>query len=242
MSALSGQVAVVTGAGSGIGRAIALALAREQATVALLGRTAGKLAAVAREASVDADRMICLPVDLDVDEAVQTVARTVALHCGRVDILVHCAAVFGMGRLEDTPPAEFDRLYRTNTRAPLVLTQALLPLLRQAQGQVVFVNSSAGLTAGAAWGAYSASKAALKMVADSLRAEVNAEGVRVLSVYPGRTAGPMQASVHQLEGKPYVADRLIQPEDIAAVVLNALRLPRTAEVTDLNIRPMAKPR
>jgi NADP-dependent 3-hydroxy acid dehydrogenase YdfG len=88
---------------------------------------------------------------------------------------------------------------------------------------------------------YSATKHALKAIADSLREEVNAEGVRVVSVYPGRTATPMQAEVHELEGKPYKPERLMQPADVAEVVLTALTLPRTTEVTDLMVRPMAKP-
>ena len=238
---LSGSVAVVTGAGSGIGRAIALALVREKASVALLGRTAGKLETVARDAGGDPETVACFQIDLAQDEMVRTLPKVLEERFGRVDILVHCAAVFHMGNIETAPIAEFDQAYRTNTRAPLILTQALLPLVKRAKGQVVFVNSSAGLAAGAGWGGYSASKAALKMVADSLRAEINVHGVRVLSVYPGRTAGVMQAAIHRLEGKPYVAERLIQPEDIAAVVVNALMLPRTAEVTDLMIRPMAKP-
>jgi NADP-dependent 3-hydroxy acid dehydrogenase YdfG len=88
---------------------------------------------------------------------------------------------------------------------------------------------------------YAATKHALKAIADSLREEVNAEGLRVLSVYPGRTASPMQAAVHEMEGRAYHPERLMQPEDVAAVVINALSLPRSAEVTDIYIRPLLKP-
>jgi len=77
-------------------------------------------------------------------------------------------------------------------------------------------------------------------MADSLRAEVNAKGVRILSVYPGRTASPMQEAVHRSEEKAYSPERLLQPGDVAAMVLAALALPRTAEVTDLMLRPMLK--
>jgi NADP-dependent 3-hydroxy acid dehydrogenase YdfG len=104
----------------------------------------------------------------------------------------------------------------------------------------VFINSSAGLGAKAGVGQYAASKHALKAIADSLRAEVNALGLRVLSVFPGRTASPMQAAVHALEGKAYHPESLLQPQDVAAVVLNALSLPRSAEVTDISIRPLVK--
>jgi NADP-dependent 3-hydroxy acid dehydrogenase YdfG len=89
-------------------------------------------------------------------------------------------------------------------------------------------------------GFYSASKHALKAFADTLRAEANPAGVRVLSVYPGRTATPMQESIFAAEGRSYDPSRLLQPEDVAEMVLAALCLPRTAEVTDLHIRPLQK--
>ena len=90
-------------------------------------------------------------------------------------------------------------------------------------------------------GQFSATQHALKAIADSLRQEVNADGIRVLSVFPGRTATPRQASLHEIEGKRYQPELLMQPEDVATVVVNALGLPRTAEVTDVSIRPMIKP-
>jgi NADP-dependent 3-hydroxy acid dehydrogenase YdfG len=121
------------------------------------------------------------------------------------------------------------------------LTQLLVPALRRQQGQVVFINSSDGLSARGQVGPYSATKHALKALADSFRDEVNAEGIRVMSVYLGRTASPMQARIHAAEGKAYHPEYLLQPSDVATVVLNALCLPRTAEVTDLSIRPLRKP-
>ena len=87
---------------------------------------------------------------------------------------------------------------------------------------------------------YDLTKHALKAIADSLRGEVNPDGVRVLSVYLGRTASEMQERIHQAEGRPYRPELLLQPQDVASVIVNALSLPRTAEVTDIHIRPMLK--
>jgi NADP-dependent 3-hydroxy acid dehydrogenase YdfG len=87
---------------------------------------------------------------------------------------------------------------------------------------------------------YDATKHALKAIADSLRAEVNSYGVRVLSVYPGRTATDMQARIHKAEDRSYRPELLLQPADVASVILNALLVPRTAEVTDIHIRPLMK--
>ena len=240
MNTLHGHIAVVTGAGSGVGQAIALALAAQGATLCLVGRTPATLEATvcgAKHAMVTA---CCYPTDLTHDSAVQALAEQLQHEWDAIDILVHSAGAYAMGPLETTPVTELDVQYRTNVRAPYLLTQALLPLLRRRQGQVVFINSSVGLAARGQVGPYAATKHALKALADSFREEVNAAGLRVLSVYLGRTASPMQAMIHAMEGKAYHPEYLLQPSDVAAVVLNALCLPRTAEVTDISIRPMRK--
>jgi len=87
---------------------------------------------------------------------------------------------------------------------------------------------------------FSATQHALKAFTDSLREEINADGIRVLSIFPGRTATPRQATLYKLGGKDYQADLLLQPEDIASIVTAALALPRTAEVTEIHIRPLIK--
>ncbi len=134
-----------------------------------------------------------------------------------------------------------DLQYATNVRAPYVLTKRLLPLLTASRGQIVFVNSSAGLNAKRPdAGQYAATKHALRAIADSLREEVNPEGVRVLSVYLGRTATPLQEALFREQGKDYHAEMLLQPEDVASVVVQTLMLPPTAEVTEISIRPMRK--
>ena len=139
-------------------------------------------------------------------------------------------------RIED-----FDVQYATNVRVPYVLTQRLLPLLTTARGQIVFINSSVGLVARRPEvGQYSATKHALKAIADSLREEVNPKGIRVLTVYLGRTATPMQEALYRQEGRVFHPEALLQPEDVASVVVHTLNLPPSAEVTDISIRPIIK--
>jgi NADP-dependent 3-hydroxy acid dehydrogenase YdfG len=236
----AGQVALVTGGGSGVGRAIALALAARGATLCLVGRRLETLQGVARELE-HGSQVHCLSADLTVDDDLRRLQHAIEQQICRIDLLIHSAGMLTSGRIEHAELADFDRHYRVNVRAPYALTQALLPLLIQRQGQVVFINSSAGLAAQAAAGQYAASKHALKAVADSLRAEVNASGVRVLSVFLGRTATPMQAALHAQEAKLYNPGELIQPEDVASTVVHALSLSRTAEITEISIRPMVKP-
>ena len=226
---MKGQTALITGASGGIGSAIARALAEEGVRLFLVGRDLEKLT-VAGEA---------FRADLTDDAQLRATAAKFREVFGGVDILIHSIGLFRAGPIETSPVEDLDAQYRVNLRVPYLLTQELLPSLIDRQGQVVFVNSGAGShPAKGSWGAYSATKHGLRALADSLRDEVNRKGVRVLSVFPGRTATAMQEEVHRFEGRPYDPSRFLQPEDVAASVVQALRLPRTAELTDLHIRPM----
>ncbi len=241
INTFSNQTAVVTGASSGIGRALALSLAEQGAHLALLGRNPEALDALATQARATSAHVMRYAADLSLDRDVSRVINHIRQDFEGVDILIHSAGILIPTLLEAAAIDDFDRQYRVNVRAPQVLTQALLPQLKARQGQVVFINSSVGQQARATVGPYAASKHALRALADSLRDEVNADGIRVLSLYLGRTASPLQAQLHQHEGRPYRPERLMQPGDIAAVVLNALSLPRTAEITDIHMRPFLKP-
>lgn len=241
MSGLEEHVAVITGASSGIGKAIALRLASHGAALCLVGRNREALEEVAGTAAAAASQVKCVTVDLVAEHDIRTLGTVLQREYGEIDILIHSAGYISMGLLERTPVEELDRHYRINVRAPYLLTQLVVPLMRPQRGQIVFVNSSIVQHARAGTSQYAASKYALQAIADSLRAEVNDRGIRVLSVYPGRTATPMQAAVHAMEGRPYEPERFIQPEDVAAVVAHALLLERTVEATDIAIRPLRKP-
>jgi NADP-dependent 3-hydroxy acid dehydrogenase YdfG len=104
----------------------------------------------------------------------------------------------------------------------------------------VFINSTVVFAPQANVGQYAATQHAVRSFADTLREEINPDGIRVVSVYPGRTASPLQARIHSLEGKPYVPERLLQPGDIAEVVLKVLTVPSTVEITDVRVRPAIK--
>ncbi len=242
MDKLTEQVVVITGASSGIGKAIALALAERGHKLCLVGRNLEALEIVAMTARSSASQVKCYQADLMFDEEIKDLSACIESDCGALDILVHSAGFISLSPLESGSLEDFDRHYRINVRAPYALTQATLPMLRLNKGQIIFVNSSAGImNARANLGQYASTKHALRAIADSLREEVNPVGVRVISVYPGRTATPMQAAVHMAEGREYHPERLMRPEDVATMVVGALSLPRTAEVTDIMIRPFIKP-
>jgi NADP-dependent 3-hydroxy acid dehydrogenase YdfG len=237
------QVAVISGGGTGMGKAIALKLSAQGAKVYILGRNLENLLFVKNNSEAIAGEIIPHQMDITEDAEIEKLKGQIENNWGRVDLLIHSAGIISLGDIKTSPVEDFDKQYRTNVRAPYVLTQALLPMLISSQGQIVVINSTAGLNAAKAGvSQYAATKHALKAFTDSLRAEVNAEGVRVISVYPGRTASPMQAKIYEMEGRgeAYNPQRLMQAEDIADVVINALALPKTAEVTDIQVRPMMK--
>jgi NADP-dependent 3-hydroxy acid dehydrogenase YdfG len=242
VGAIEGQTAVITGGGTGVGAALALALARARVGLHLIGRRLDRLQSVAAKVRGFGANATCYSADLATTSAQLELAQQLVRDLPHADILIHSAGVYAASPIEQASLADFDRQYQTNVRAPYVLTQSLLPMLKMRHGQVVFINSSSGNVAKPTSAQYDSTKHALKAIADSLRAEVNTYDVRVLSVYLGRTASEMQEKIHQMEGRPYRPKHLLQPEDVASVILNALCLPRSAEVTDIHIRPMKKSR
>ncbi|WP_236239833.1 SDR family oxidoreductase [Streptomyces sp. CC228A] len=223
---------LITGAGSGIGAAVARRLHARGDELILLARDAGR----ARELAAAHPGAKTLVGDLANPDRLSWAFSHQALP-DRLDSLLHIAGVVELGAVGELGLKAWRSQLDVNLLAPAELTRLLLPQLRASQGHVVFVNSGAGLNAHAEWSAYAASKHGLKALADSLRAEEHAHGVRVTSVYPGRTASPMQAKVHHQEGKAYDPARWIDPESVATTLLMALDLPRDAEVNDLTVRP-----
>jgi NADP-dependent 3-hydroxy acid dehydrogenase YdfG len=240
VNAPAGRICVVTGASSGIGEALTLALARTGGRIWAIGRHRERLESLAEDVPQGTGKVVPVVADLERDEDLAAAGDEILFGSDRVDVLVHSAGAITLGGFDSVSPADFDRQYRVNLRAPVVLTQALLPALKRAEGQVVFINSSAGLRASADNVLYAATKHGLKAIADGLREEVNPDRVRVISVYTGRTATPMQASVHEHEGRQYLPELLLRPDDVVEVVLAALAVPPSGEVTDVNVRPIAK--
>ncbi len=242
MSRFADRVAVVAGSTGAIGGAVARALAAEGASLLLLGRDEARLREIRAELETKGVAVRTVAGDLTGQPAVAKAGAAAESLGDGVDLLVHAAGAFRAGAVESAPIADLDLQFAVNVRAPYVLTRRLLPALRARRGLVVFVNSTAGLGTGAGSAAYAASKHALRAVADGLRAEVNADGVRVLSVYPGRTRGRMQREVCRGLGQRYDAERFLDPADVATAIVDAAALPPSAEVYDLRIRPASKPR
>jgi NAD(P)-dependent dehydrogenase (short-subunit alcohol dehydrogenase family) len=231
---LNDAVALVAGASGGIGRAIAFDLLGAGAEVFMLGRSMARLA---QPPPPEDTRAKChfIVADLTDNGAVGRIATDISPK-GRLNVLVLSSGIYERSH----EPTVFARQIATNLIGPYALIQHFLPFLIRTQGQIVFINSTQGLRAAAGIGQYAATKHAMKAVADSLRDEVNGHGVRVTSVFLGRTATELQRAIFAAEGRPYPPERLIQPADVAGLVLFLLQLPRTSEVTDVVLRPMQK--
>jgi NADP-dependent 3-hydroxy acid dehydrogenase YdfG len=238
MGAFTDYFAIVTGGGGGIGRAICQALSCDGSAVWAVGRTSETLAETVAGCH---GRGRAYLADLTDGAQVAKLAADAEQEYGRVDVLVHSAGVISHGSVADSPVEGLDAQYQSNVRLPYRVTQCFLPLLRKRPGQIVFVNSSIVFGGPRTHvSQFAATQHAVRAFADTLRQEVSADGIRVLCVYPGRTATTRQARLYEKEGKPYRPDLLLQPKDIATMVTTALALPPTAEVTDINIRPAIK--
>lgn len=183
------RVAVVTGASSGLGRAVALRLARDGIRVALLARDAGDLSDVRREIERGGGTARTRPVDLTDAAAAHAAVEEVVAAWGRVDVLVNAAATDVPGTVEQLQVRDWDRVLAVNLRAPFVLSKAVFPHMRAAGGgTIVNVSSVAGLRGWGEAAAYCSSKFALTGFTQSLAAEGRPHGVRASVLYPGAMA------------------------------------------------------
>lgn len=236
---LEGQVVLVTGASSGIGRATALALSHAGARVAAAGRRIDRLRALADEAPGE-----MLAVELDVtrsDSAEEAIAAAIA-RFGRLDALVNNAGLMLAGMVLDADISQWVRMVETNLLGSMFTIHAALPHLIESEGAILQISSTSGRTASAGSGAYAATKFGIGAFAESLRQEVTARGVRVVVVEPGFVDTELTSHITDPVMRDAAANigqsmRTLQAEDIADVVLFALTQPRHVAVNEILVRP-----
>jgi len=226
-SEIRSPVTLITGATGGIGRSLAEAC--RDHTLILQGRDKARLEALC--AGLPDARPLLL--DLTRPEAFAAALADLP----PLSNLIHNAGMVELGPVAEQSHEVWTQTLAVNVVAPAELTRLLLPGLRQRRGCVVFVNSGAGLSASADWSSYAASKFALRALADALRAEEAASGVRITSIYPGRTATGMQEKVRGQEGADYHSADFIQPATLAAAVRFVLDAPRDTQIPELTLRP-----
>ena len=234
---LAGRVALVTGAGRGIGRATALALASQGVRVALAARSAVELERVRREIEEEGGKAIVFPADLAEIEAPRLLVSAVVETLGGLDILVNNAG-FAVGRpISGTTAEEWDLLMAVNARAPFLLCREALPHLKKSgRGRIVNISSVVGTKGYVNQGAYTASKHALAGFTKVLAQEVMADGIRVHLISPGGVDTGLAARM-----RPDL-DRsgLTAPAEIAETILFLLRQEGNAVIDEVNIRRPGK--
>jgi len=230
---LSGQSALVTGAGRGIGRAIGSALASAGARVFLAARTTDQLESAAREIQQDGGTAVPVPTDLSNEEDIRLLFQRISDRTGGLDILVNNAGVGVFGPLAEFSSSDFDKVMRVNTKATfLCCQQAMRLMIPKRKGYIINISSVVGFKGYPNQAAYTASKHAVMGLTKSLAVEAQEHGIRVSAVLPGGVDTKMIA-----EARPDLDPKiLLQPEDIAHTVLYLLSLSDRAAVDQIYIR------
>ncbi len=238
---LDGKVALVTGAGSGIGRATAVRLAREGATIALVGREAAKLEETMRgEPFASGAPGSVYAADIGDPAQVAALARTVIEQHGRLDILINAAGMNVSPRsIADGSIEDWQRVLAANVTGAYLLTKAFLAAMRAAAGGATVVNvvSDSGLRGNNFAGvAYIASKFGMRGLTEAINAEERHNGIRATSVYPGEVNTPI-LDRRPVPPPPEARAKMLQAEDVAECIALAVTLPPRAIIEDLVVRP-----
>ncbi len=224
MESIKGKIALVTGAGKGIGRAVAVALAREGVHVGLLARTESQLQEVAQELQALGVRTAVAPADVADRAAVEAAVAYIRQALGPVDILVNNAGIGTFAKFLDMAPEAWEEIVRVNLFGVYYVTRAVLPgMIERQTGDIVNVASTAGQRGAAGTSAYSASKFALLGLTESLMQEVRKQNIRVSALTPSTVATELAIGNHLTDGNP---DKVMQAEDLAELIIAQLKLNR----------------
>lgn len=240
---LTGSVALISGASSGIGEATAVALARAGASVAIAARRTDRLQALAEKLRADGAKVLALELDVTDEAACNAAVSRVTDELGPVDILINNAGLMLLGPIVDADTEDWRRMISTNVLGLMYLTHAVVPsMVKRGRGDIVNISSVAGRTARAGAGVYNASKWAVNAFSESLRQEVTARGVRVSLVEPGAVATELTEHITHAETKRGTQEmvasmRALQSEDIAGAVLYVVRQPPHVSVNEVLVRP-----
>jgi len=233
METLIGKTALITGAGKGIGKALAIALAKEGVNVALLARTTSDLESLAAELQQFNIKTAIVTADVSDMQAVDTAVQQLQTQLGFIDILVNNAGVAYFGGFLDLEPAKFEQTIKVNLMGVYYVTRALLPaMIENKTGDIINISSTAGQRGAAVTSAYSASKFGLIGLSDSLMQEVRKHNIRVSTLTPSTVATELAIGLKLTDGNP---NKVMQPEDLADYIVGSLKLNRRVFVKDAGL-------
>ena len=224
MESIKGKIALVTGAGKGIGKAIAIALAKEGVHVGLLARTTSQLQETAAQIQAEGVKTAVVTADVADMDAVNKALEQVKQELGPIDILINNAGIGTFGKFLELEPAEWEKIVRVNLFGVYYTTRAVLPeMIERQTGDIINISSTAGQRGAALTSAYSASKFGLMGLTESLMQEVRKHNIRVSALTPSTVATELAVANKLTDGNP---EKVMQPEDLAEIVIAQLKLKR----------------
>ncbi|MBS7564363.1 3-ketoacyl-ACP reductase [Mucilaginibacter sp. Bleaf8] len=233
MEQLTGKNALITGAGKGIGKAMALALANEGVNVGLMARTTADLEAVAEQVKALGVKAAIATADVADINSVNTAADKLKAELGNIDILINNAGTSTFGGFLELDPARWEEIIRINLLGVYYVTRAVLPgMIERKAGDIINISSTAGQRGAAVTSAYSASKFGLIGLSESLMQEVRKHNIRVSTLTPSTIATDLAIDLKLTDGNP---DKVMQPEDFAEFVIANLKLNRRVFVKEAGL-------
>ncbi|WP_214229489.1 3-ketoacyl-ACP reductase [Pedobacter sp. B4-66] len=233
MESLKGKNAIITGAGKGLGKAMAIALAQEGVNIGLMARTTTDLQILAEELKQYGVKTAIATVDVSDIENVNAAVSQVKSELGVIDILINNAGIASFGPFLELEPSRWEEIVKVNLFGAYYTTRAVLPeMIERKTGDIINVSSTAGKNGAAVTSAYSASKFGLIGMSESLMQEVRKHNIRVTTLLPSTIATDMAKDLKLTDGNP---DRVMQPEDFAELVVSQLKLNRRVFVKEAGL-------
>ncbi|WPR72894.1 3-ketoacyl-ACP reductase [Flavobacterium sp. NG2] len=230
---LKNKNALITGAGKGIGKAIAIALAKEGVNVILVARTQEDIDNVALKVRSLRVKALALTADVSDNESVKTAVDKALSEFGSIDILINNAGIAAFGKFLDMETTDWERIIQVNLMGTYYVTRAVLPnMIERQTGDIINISSTAGLNGNAMTSAYSASKFAVLGLTDSLMQEVRKHNVRVTALIPSTVATDMAKELNIVGDN---ADKIMQAEDIAELIIAQLKLNKRVFIKNSSI-------
>jgi 3-oxoacyl-[acyl-carrier protein] reductase len=233
MNDLKNKNALITGAGKGIGKAIALALAKEGVNVILLARTQDEIENVAAKARSLRVKALAITADVADINSVNAAVEKALAEFKTIDILINNAGIASFGKFLELEPAAWERIIQVNLMGTYYVTRAILPSMIERQtGDIINISSTAGLNGNALTSAYSASKFAVLGLTDSLMQEVRKHNIRVTALTPSTVATDLAIELKLTDGNP---EKVMQAEDMAELIIAQLKLNRRVFIKNSSI-------
>ncbi|MRX41485.1 3-ketoacyl-ACP reductase [Flavobacterium sp. LC2016-23] len=233
MTDLKNKNALITGAGKGIGKAIAIALAKEGVNVILISRTQADVDQLSAEISNLGVKALALSADVSDITSINTAVEKALAEFTNIDILINNAGIAAFGKFLELEPAAWEKIIQVNLMGTYYTTRAVLPnMIERQTGDIINISSTAGLNGNALTSAYSASKFAVMGLTDSLMQEMRKHNIRVTALTPSTVATDLALDLNLTDGNP---EKVMQPEDIAELIIAQLKLNRRVFIKNSSI-------